>query len=289
MGWVQYKGGKALIQDLIRLKYGGVGPTISLGGPALVFIGGPCVIESAAHTHRMAIALKGVADRVGLPFIFKSSFDKANRTAVDGFRGPGLDAGLEILADVRAEVGVCVTTDVHTPAQAERAAEVVDLLQIPAFLCRQTDLLVAAGRTGRPVNIKKGQFQAPWDMRPALEKVRKGGDGGVMLTERGTSFGYNNLVVDLRSLVELAALGVAVCFDATHATQTPGSGGSFSGGDRKLAPVLARGAVAAGVDAIFLEVHDAPETALSDAAAQMHINEVEPLLRTLAAIHTLKV
>jgi 2-dehydro-3-deoxyphosphooctonate aldolase (KDO 8-P synthase) len=273
------------MEGIIRLKHEATATEIVLGGSALVLIAGPCVIESAAHCHRMASALKVAAAAAGLPLVFKASFDKANRTAVDAFRGPGLEDGLGILQDVRAEVGVCVTTDVHTADQAEQAAQIVDMLQIPAFLCRQTDLLVAAGRTGKPVNIKKGQFQAPWDMAPAVEKVRSGGKGGVMLTERGASFGYNNLVVDLRSLVAMAQIGVPVCFDATHSTQTPGSGGRFSGGSRDLAPVLARGAVAAGVDAIFMEVHDDPASALSDAATQLHIGTVEPLLHTLAAHH----
>jgi 2-dehydro-3-deoxyphosphooctonate aldolase (KDO 8-P synthase) len=277
-----------MTQPLIVLKNKVHQQPVVLGGPALVLIAGPCVIESASHAHKMAAALKEIANHVGLPFVFKASFDKANRTAVDAFRGPGLDEGLEILGDIRSSLGVCVTTDVHTPQQAIRAAEVVDLLQIPAFLCRQTDLLVEAGRTGLPVNIKKGQFQAPWDMAPAIEKVRTGGDGGVMLTERGASFGYNNLVVDLRSLVAMAQMGVPVCFDATHATQSPGSAGRHSGGDRRLAPVLARGAVAAGVDAVFLEVHDNPDEALSDAAVQLPIDTLEPLLSSLMAFHELR-
>ena len=269
------------------IQLGGVNgvPEIVLGGPGLVLIAGPCVIESEARTHRIAAGLKSAAAAAGIPFIFKASFDKANRTAVDGFRGPGIEEGMRILGDIRQELEVCITTDVHAPGQVDAVAEVVDMLQIPAFLCRQTDLLVAAGQTGCPVNIKKGQFQAPWDMGPAVEKVRSGGSGGVMLTERGSTFGYNNLVVDLRGLVQMAQLGVPVCFDATHSTQLPGAAGRSSGGDRTLAPVLARGAVGAGVDAIFLEVHDEPSEARSDSATQLALHTVEPLLKSLVALH----
>jgi len=262
---------------------GSVAP-VTLGGSQVVLIAGPCVIESAEHTHRMAAQLKLLAEAAGLPFVFKASFDKANRTSVDGFRGPGADEGLRILGDVRKEVGVCVTTDIHDPHQAEHAAAVVDLVQIPAFLCRQTDLLIAAGRTGRPVNIKKGQFLAPWDMAAVVDKVRRGGDGGVVLTERGSSFGYNNLVVDFRGLAEMSRLGVPVCFDATHSTQRPGGLGHASGGDRDMAPLLARAAVGAGVDAIFLEVHDRPADAKSDAATQLPLDCVGPLLHALAEL-----
>ena len=202
-------------------------------------------------------------------------------------RGPGLAAGLAILEEVRRVVGVPVTTDIHSPGQAAVAAEVVDLLQIPAFLCRQTDLLVACGQTGRPVNIKKGQFQAPWDMGPAVDKVRDAGASAVMLTERGASFGYNNLVADMRSLPVMRGLGVPVCFDATHAVQLPGGRGHASGGQREMAPVLARAAVAAGVDAIFLEVHPRPETSPSDADTILPLKGLDALLKTLAQIHQL--
>ena len=271
------------MQSIAIGQEGSVAP-VTLGGSQMVLIAGPCVIESREHALRMAQYLKSLADQSGVPFIFKASFDKANRTSADGFRGPGMEAGLDILAQIRNEVGVCVTTDIHAPQQAEPVASVVDLLQIPAFLCRQTDLLVAAGGTGRPVNIKKGQFQAPWDMGPAVEKVRQAGDGGVMLTERGSSFGYNNLVVDFGGLATMKALGVPVCFDATHSTQHPGGLGRSSGGDRDKAPLLARAAVGVGVDAIFLEVHDHPERAQSDASTQLHLDTVGPLLNTLVEL-----
>ena len=272
------------IREILIDSPGSTGP-ISIGNGALVVIAGPCVIESEDRTDRIARGLQAVCSRVGLPFIFKASFDKANRTSVDSFRGPGMEHGLNILAKIRSEVGVCVTTDVHEVGQVSSVADVVDLIQIPAFLCRQTDLLSAAGRSGVPVNIKKGQFQAPWDMRSAVDKVRKAQGDGVMLTERGSSFGYNNLVADMRSLPEMKRLGVPVCFDATHSTQLPGSAGDRTGGSREMAAVLARAAVAVGIDAIFLEVHDEPETALSDAASQIRLSELEPLLSQLSAIH----
>ena len=258
---------------------------ISIGDGALVVIAGPCVIESEERTQRIARGLQSICARVGLPLIFKASFDKANRTAGGSYRGPGMEEGLRILERIRQDVGVCVTTDVHRVEQVGATADVVDLLQIPAFLCRQTDLLVAAAASGRPVNIKKGQFQAPWDMGAAVQKVQDAGPAGVMLTERGTSFGYNNLVADMRSLPHMAKLGVPVCFDATHSTQLPGAGGTTSGGERAMAPVLARAAVAVGIDALFLEVHDDPDHALSDAASQLRLDEVEALLAQLAAIH----
>jgi 2-dehydro-3-deoxyphosphooctonate aldolase (KDO 8-P synthase) len=279
--------GDILSKKLNQILVGGgagIAP-ISIGSGALVVIAGPCVIESEERTQGIARALHSICARVGLPLIFKASFDKANRTAIESYRGPGIEEGLRILGEIRRDLGVCVTTDVHRVEQVSPVAGVVDLLQIPAFLCRQTDLLVAAGASGRPVNIKKGQFQAPWDMGSAVEKVQRGGTAGVMLTERGTSFGYNNLVTDMRSLPQLAQLGVPVCFDATHSTQLPGADGRQSGGDREMAPVLARAAVAVGVDALFIEVHDEPERALSDAASQIRLSEVEALLNQLAAIH----
>ena len=263
---------------------GSIGP-ISIGNGGLVVIAGPCVIESAQRTDRIARGLQRVCSRVGLPLIFKASFDKANRTSIDSFRGPGLDVGLSVLAQIRADLGVHVTTDVHEVGQVQAVSEVVDLIQIPAFLCRQTDLLTAAARSGTPVNIKKGQFQAPWDMRSAIDKVRRVADGRVLLTERGSSFGYNNLVADMRSLPEMRRLGVPVCFDATHSTQLPGSVGDRTGGSREMATSLARAAVAVGVDAIFLEVHDDPDAALSDAATQIRLSDVEALLTHLFAIH----
>ena len=266
----------------IRLNGPGAIAPISIGNGELVVIAGPCVIESQERTDRIARGLQEVCSRVGLPLIFKASFDKANRTSLDSFRGPGLEQGLKVLDTIRSDTGLCVTTDVHDVTQVQAVADVVDLIQIPAFLCRQTDLLVESGRSGVPVNIKKGQFQAPWDMRSAIGKV---GGGGVMLTERGSSFGYNNLVADMRSLPEMRRLGVPVCFDATHSTQLPGAAGDRTGGSRDMAKVLARAAVAVGVDALFLEVHDEPEAALSDAATQIRLSEVEQLLTQLSAIH----
>ena len=227
-----------------------------------MLIAGPCVMESEAVVTRVCAALRAICAELDLPLVFKSSFDKANRTSSTSFRGPGLDRGLELLAGVRARFGVPVTTDVHEPGQCAAVGQAVDLLQVPAFLCRQTDLLEAAAASGVPVNVKKGQFLAPWDMRHAVEKLAGGAkNAGVMLTERGASFGYNNLVVDMRSLGILGDLGVPVCFDATHSVQLPGGQGATSGGQRKHIPALARAALAVGVDALFMEVHDDPDRA----------------------------
>jgi 2-dehydro-3-deoxyphosphooctonate aldolase (KDO 8-P synthase) len=226
----------------------------------------------------IARRLQDICGKLGLSLIFKASFDKANRSSATGFRGPGL-RGLAVLEKVRA-LGLAVTTDVHLPMQAAEVARVVDLLQVPAFLCRQTDLLVACAETGLPVNVKKGQFLAPGDMRGVVDKV----NGPVMLTERGSSFGYNNLVADLRSLPTMRALGVPVCFDCTHSVQLPGARGDSSGGQREMAPVLARAAVAAGIDALFMEVHPDPERGLSDPATMLPLGEVAPLLSTLMEI-----
>lgn len=269
---------------------GGAGdaPGLQVGGGApLAVIAGPCVLESLDLALETARGLARACEAAGLPLIFKASFDKANRTSGHAVRGPGLAKGLAILDEVRRTVGVPVTTDIHAPQQAAVAAEVVDLLQIPAFLCRQTDLLVACGQTGRPVNIKKGQFQAPWDMGPAIAKVRDAGAAGVIVTERGASFGYNNLVADMRSLPVIRQLGVPVCFDATHSVQLPGGRGDASGGQREMAPVLARAAVAAGVDAVFLEVHPRPETSPSDADTILPLDGLDALLKTLSQIHAL--
>ncbi|MCS7309892.1 MAG: 3-deoxy-8-phosphooctulonate synthase [Armatimonadetes bacterium] len=259
------------------------GHTIGTGGLAL--IAGPCVIESEVLCLQVAREVKALCERLGIPYIFKASFDKANRTSLHSFRGLGIEEGLRILAAVREEVGVPVTTDIHEPWQAERAAQVVDLLQIPAFLCRQTDLLVAAARTGKPVNVKKGQFMAPWDMRHVVEKLRESGAAGVMLTERGVSFGYNTLVVDFTSLPQMRALGVPVVFDATHSVQLPGGAGSRSGGRREFIPHLVRAAVAVGVDALFMEVHPDPDRGLSDPATMFPLGELEELLQQVVAIH----
>lgn len=258
---------------------------IELGRGHLTLIAGPCVVESESLCLQIAHEVKAICQRVGLQYIFKASYDKANRTSIHSFRGPGMQEGLRILAKVRHEVGVPVTTDIHEPWQAEPAAEVVDLLQIPAFLCRQTDLLVAAAHTGKPVNVKKGQFMAPWDMRHVVEKLREAGAVGVALTERGVSFGYNTLVVDFTSLPQMRALGVPVVFDATHSVQLPGGAGSRSGGRREFIPHLVRAAAAVGVDALFMEVHPEPEKGLSDPATMFPLGELEPLLQQAAAIH----
>jgi len=239
--------------------------SVMLGaGAPLAFIAGPCVIESREHTIAIAVALAAISAELKLPLIFKASFDKVNCILVYNYRGPGLEQGLAILAAVKAETGLPIVTDIHEPAQAAPAAEVVDMLQIPAFLCRQTDLLVAAGKTGKPVNIKKGQFVAPLDMSQAVAKVRSAGNEMIVLTERGTSFGYNNLVVDMRALALMRSLGVPVIFDATHSVQLPGGKGTSSGGQREFVPLLSRAAVGAGVDGVFMEVHPCPAEALCD-------------------------
>ncbi|MEK7798333.1 MAG: 3-deoxy-8-phosphooctulonate synthase [Acidobacteriota bacterium] len=254
------------------------------GGAPLAFIAGPCVIESERHVLRMARALSRAAADAGVPFIFKSSFDKANRSSVGSFRGPGLLEGLRILKAVKSEVGVPVLSDIHEPSQAGPAAEVLDILQIPAFLCRQTDLLVAAGRTGRPVNIKKGQFLSPWEIRNAVDKVRSTGNERVLVTERGAAFGYQNLVVDYRSLVVMKESGCPVVMDATHSVQQPGGLGDRSGGDARFIPYLARAAAAVGIDALFCEVHDDPKAAKSDGPNSLPLSAVGPLLRQVVAI-----
>ncbi len=235
------------------------------GGAPLALIAGPCVIESEEHVHFLAREISREISKTGAPFIFKASFDKANRSSVKSYRGPGMKEGLRILKSVR-DAGFAVLTDIHEPAQAEAAAEAADVLQIPAFLCRQTDLLLAAGRTGRAVNIKKGQFVSPYDIRLAAEKVASTGNDRILLTERGSSFGYNNLVVDMRGLAIMREFGWPVVFDATHSVQLPGAAGTASGGEPKFIEPLARAAVATGVDAVFVEVHEAPERALSDGA-----------------------
>jgi 2-dehydro-3-deoxyphosphooctonate aldolase (KDO 8-P synthase) len=255
------------------------------GGAPLAFVLGPCVIESAAHTMEMATAIQEIAVRCGVPAIFKASYDKANRTSGTSFRGPGLDEGLRVLADVKAGTGLPVLTDIHEPAHAAVAAQVADVLQIPAFLCRQTDLLVAAARTGRAVNVKKGQFMAPRDMRHAAAKVRGEGNDAVLLTERGVSFGYNNLVVDMRAFPMLRALGCPVVFDVTHSLQLPGAGDGVTAGLAEYIEPLAAAGVAAGVDGVFLEVHEEPSRAKSDAANALRLDRLEPLIRRLVRIH----
>ncbi|MCK5803540.1 MAG: 3-deoxy-8-phosphooctulonate synthase [Lentisphaeria bacterium] len=256
------------------------------GQPLAVF-SGPCVIESLDLCLAIAEEMQGICARVGVGYVFKASFDKANRTSVSSFRGPGLEQGLKILQAVKDRLGCPVVTDLHMPEQAVPVAEVADILQIPAFLSRQTDLLLAAGETGRTVNIKKGQFLAPGDMAAAVAKVRTTGNQKIMVTERGTTFGYHNLVVDMRGLVEMASLGVPVVFDGTHSVQLPGGGGTVSGGQREYICPLVRGAVAVGVDALFLEVHPTPEKALCDGANSLPLAEVESLLQKVRALHEL--
>jgi len=241
-------------------------------------------MESRRLCMEVALAARDACARVGLPFVFKASFDKANRTSASSFRGPGLAEGLATLAAVKEELGVAVLTDIHHPEQARPAAEVVDVLQIPAFLCRQSDLLAAAAGTGLPVHVKKGQFMAPDDMRYVVEKITSCGNERVLLCERGSCFGYNNLVVDLRSIPIMQALGCPVVFDATHATQRPGATGGQSGGDRQMAPMLAAAAVAAGADGVFVETHPEPEKGLSDSATMLPLSTLEPLLGSLKAI-----
>ena len=267
-----------------QLREVSVGPLRLGGRRPCVFIGGPCVIESREHALRHATRLRAITDRVGVPFIFKSSFDKANRTSLSSYRGPGLERGLEILAEVKREVGVPVLTDVHERDQAACVAEVVDVLQTPAFLCRQTDFLLEVARPGKPVNVKKGQFLAPGDMGPVLEKLASTGNHQLMVTERGFAFGYNNLVVDMRSLAIMSEFGYPVVYDAGHSVQLPGGQGHVSGGQREFIRVLARAAVATGVAAVFLEVHEDPDHALSDGPNSYRLDELEALLQELKRI-----
>jgi 2-dehydro-3-deoxyphosphooctonate aldolase (KDO 8-P synthase) len=262
---------------------------VSIGpGEPLAVIAGPCVIESRELCLEIAGRLEEMCERLSLGVIFKASFDKANRASLKSFRGPGIDKGLEILAEVKAKTGLPIDTDIHEPWQAEVAAKVADMIQIPAFLCRQTDLLAAAGKTGKPVFIKKGQFMNPLDMRLAAEKVESEGNTQVLLGERGTFFGYGNLVVDMRSLAIMRGMGYGVIFDATHSVQLPGGAGTASGGQREFVAPLARAAVAAGVDGVFLEVHPEPEKAPSDAATMLPLGEAAGLLAQLKEFHDLR-
>ena len=261
---------------------------VTIGGD-LFLIAGPCVIESEDHAMKMAESIAGVAKALRLPYIFKASYDKANRTSIKSYRGPGVAEGLRILKKISRNVRIPVLTDVHEAVDVQRVAEVADILQIPAFLCRQTDLIVAAAKSGRAVNIKKGQFVSPWDMRHAVEKCRDAGNDHVFVTERGTSFGYNNLVVDMRSLPVMREFAPVV-FDATHSVQLPSAGGkangtAASGGQPEFIPVLARAAVAAGVDGIFLEVHDNPRQAKSDGPNALELTKLREVLRSLMAVH----
>ena len=265
-----------------------LGP-VTIGGGKLFLIAGPCVIESETHARFIADSVQRIASDLGMPYIFKASYDKANRTSIHSFRGPGLVEGCRILRAIAESTGLPVLTDIHTPEQCTAASDALGpaeaMLQVPAFLCRQTDLLIAAANTGRAVNVKKGQFVAPWDMKHAVEKIQESGNPRVSLTERGASFGYNNLVVDMRSLPIMRSLA-PVIFDATHSVQTPSTGsGGVSGGQPEFIPVLARAAVAAGVDGLFLEVHDNPAQAKSDGANALHLNLLKPTLEKLLAIH----
>lgn len=267
-----------------RVAAGGV--TFANDAP-IAILAGPCQMESRAHALEMASALKEIAARLGIGVVYKSSFDKANRTSLTGKRGIGLEAALDVFAEIRESLGLPIVTDVHEVEQCQRVAPVVDVLQIPAFLCRQTDLLVAAARTGRVVKVKKGQFLAPWDMKNAIAKVVGSGNPNVLVTERGSSFGYNTLVVDMRALPIMAEMGAPVIFDATHSVQQPGGRGESSGGDRRFVPVLARAAVAVGVAGLFIETHQDPDRAPSDGPNMVPISMLEDLLKQLIDIDRL--
>ena len=264
--------------------------TISLGDIKIAnnlpftLIAGPCVLESRDHAFMMCKALKEITALLNIPFIYKTSFDKANRTSVKAVRGMGLDAALKIFQEIKNEFGVPVLTDVHAPEQCAAVAEAVDVLQIPAFLCRQTDLLIAAGETGRAINVKKGQFLAPWDMKNVAEKIASTGNDNIMLCERGVTFGYNTLVNDMRALPIMAETGYPVVFDATHSVQSPGGKGNATGGDRNMVPPLARAAVAIGVAAVFMESHQDPDKAPSDGPNMVRLDEIEKVLRTMVEI-----
>lgn len=260
--------------------------SISFGGKGLPLIAGPCVIESRDHSLRMAAAIKKITERLALPFIFKSSFDKANRTSVSSFRGPGIAGGLQILADVKSEIGVPIITDIHLPEQANTIAEVADIIQIPAFLCRQTDLLIAAGNTGKPINVKKGQFLSPWKVKHIVEKIESTGNDRILITERGNTFGFDNLIVDLRSIpIMQEATKYPVIFDGTHSAQIPGNTSNATGGLRKYIPTMVNAAIAAGCNGLFLEVHDDVDNAKSDAATQWPLEQLEELLVQVKRIH----
>jgi|TARA_B110000967_G_C18870233_1_gene554991 2-dehydro-3-deoxyphosphooctonate aldolase (KDO 8-P synthase) len=258
---------------------------VIFGENNLGIIAGPCVIESREHSLKMSSAINEIAKKAHLPIIFKSSFDKANRTSIKSFRGPGIEEGMNILSDVKSETGMKVLTDIHTAEQAAIVAEVVDIIQIPAFLSRQTDLLLAAAKTGKPVNIKKGQFLAPWDVEHIVKKVEESGSENILLTDRGTQFGYNNLVADMRAIPIMQNYGYPVIFDATHSAQLPGGNGGHSSGMRDMIPTLAKSAVAAGCNGVFMEVHDNVNLAKSDAATQWPLDELTSLLMDLKKVH----
>jgi len=254
------------------------------GKNPFVLIAGPCVIESEDLVMKTAEKMKEVTQSLGLPFIFKASFDKANRSSIHAQRGPGIEKGLEILAKVKAEFDLPVTSDIHESTQADMAGEILDIIQIPAFLCRQTDLLIAAAKTGRIVNVKKGQFLAPWDMRNVVTKVKESGNERLLLTERGTTLGYNNLIVDMRSLTQMRELGAPVVFDATHSVQIPGGNGTSTGGKREFVPTLSRAAAAVGIDGLFAEVHPNPDEAWSDGPNMLKLDTVEEVLKPVIEI-----
>ena len=258
---------------------------VSFGSGALTFVLGPCVIESYEHASMMARSIKEICEEVGVGFVYKSSFDKANRSSIDSFRGEGMEFGLGILRQIKEDIGVPVITDVHETWQVEKAAEVADIIQIPAFLCRQTDLLVEAARSGRAVNVKKGQFLAPWDAKNIVDKLRAAGCDKILLTERGASFGYNNLVVDLRSFPIMRSFGVPVVFDVTHSLQLPGGLGKATGGQAQYIEDFARAGVACGIDAVFMEVHNDPSNAPSDGPNQLPLERLKALLSKLVEIH----
>ena len=258
---------------------------VIFGKDNLGIIAGPCVIENRDHSLEMSYAIKEVSEDVGIPIIFKSSFDKANRTSIKSFRGPGIQEGMRILSDVKTETGLKVLTDIHSPDQAGLVSDVVDIIQIPAFLSRQTDLLIAAAKTGKPINIKKGQFLAPWDVEHIVKKVEESGSQNILLTDRGTQFGYNNLVADMRAIPLMKQFGYPVIFDATHSAQLPGGSGGHSSGMRDMIPTLARAAVAVGCNGVFMEVHNNVDKAKSDAATQWPLDKLASLLIELKKIH----
>ena len=259
-------------------------PILVGSGQPLLLIGGPCALESEELARQVAGTLKAICARLGISYVFKASFDKANRTSLASYRGPGITEGLAILSRIRKELGVPVISDIHDVSQVDMAAEILDILQIPAFLCRQTDLLVAAARTGKPVNVKKGQFVSPWDMENAVNKLRGAGGKKILLVERGATFGYNNLVVDMRSLPVMRSFGCPVVYDATHSVQLPGGAGSSSGGQREFIVPLARAAMAVGIDGLFIEIHPQPEKALCDGPNSLPLDGIEPVLAQLLRI-----
>ena len=253
-------------------------------GNPLMLMAGPCVLEGYERSLMIGKKAKAICDELGIPYVFKASFDKANRSSINSFRGPGIDEGLKILAQIKKDLGVPVVTDIHEPWHADKAAEVVDILQIPAFLCRQTDLVYTAAKTGKTVNVKKAQFLAPWDMKNVITKVEEAGNQNLMLTERGSSFGYNTLVTDMRGLAVMRELGYPVVMDATHSVQIPGGQGTSSGGQRQYVPHMARAAAAIGIDALFLEVHDNPAEALSDGPNMVQLDNLKKLLQDVITI-----